>query len=55
MSLLYNQISIDLEETLGLFLFIFISLYHQFLNNFFGEYIIQKVYTKKSYYKYITQ
>lgn len=37
------QTSNSFGETAGTGIFIVISLYHQFLNNFFGEYIIQKV------------
>ncbi|VVC25909.1 Olfactory receptor, insect [Cinara cedri] len=37
-----TTISISIEETISLVIFIALSLIHQFLNNFFGEYIIQK-------------
>ncbi|XP_050548320.1 odorant receptor 85b-like isoform X2 [Daktulosphaira vitifoliae] len=36
------QMSFGTGESIALVLFVVISLYHQFLNNFFGEYILQK-------------
>ncbi|VVC25910.1 Olfactory receptor, insect,DHS-like NAD/FAD-binding domain [Cinara cedri] len=37
-----TTISSSIEETISLLVFISISIIHQYLNNFFGEYIIQK-------------
>jgi len=37
------QISVSIIETISVICFICISVWHQYLNNFFGEFIIQKV------------
>lgn len=41
--LFYFQKCDDVNESMILVLYIFVSVTHQYLNNFFGEYIVEKV------------
>lgn len=45
------QISCNLGECIVVITFMAVSIWHQFLNNFFGEFIVEKVDDK--YIKYI--
>lgn len=47
------QMSVSISELIVVMFFFLVSMSHQFLNNFFGEYIIQKVSKYKIYFSVV--